>query len=319
MMHPFAPFAAPSVLDAIMAESLHHHKQGTRHHIHDLEHSYKLTLEAPGVRADDLDVTLNEQVLKVVGKSKNARHGIEVSFELPRDADVDNIHATTVDGIVTFTIMKLTPRNPTIIPVSIYLPSDTELSSYMLNITAAGISASDIHVQTCDGMIKVEGKTERTGACIDKVYKLPTDADAESTTASHIDGILTLHVPRKPVRAQKIAVHPPGFMDEEVDLVTTAQQLGSGELGDAAVSTGNGVFVSRFNGDRMEVIDATMTIYAKDSNTVLGQVTNVQVPHFEAKFPWGNVYMVWDGQAWQESGSSNVGGFLANARWEATA
>jgi hypothetical protein len=87
--------------------------------------------------------------------------------------------------------------------------------------------------------------------------------------------------------------------------------------GEAIAAVGNGVFVSRFNGDRMEVRGSTMTVYKKGSNTIKGEVVNAQAPRFEAKFPWGNVYMVWDGEAWVESGSSNVMGFLANARWEA--
>mmetsp|Transcript_85524 Transcript_85524/g.170757 ORF Transcript_85524/g.170757 Transcript_85524/m.170757 type:complete len:504 (-) Transcript_85524:518-2029(-) len=95
------------------------------------------------------------------------------------------------------------------------------------------------------------------------------------------------------------------------------EALSSEVGGEAIAAAGAGVFVSRFNGDRMEVRGSTMTVYEKGSNVVKGKVTNAQVPSFEAEFPWGNIYMVWDGEAWVESGSSNVIGFLANARWEA--
>ena len=61
------------------------------------------------------------------------------------------------------------------------------------------------------------GKTERTGARVERAYTLPRDADAEHVSASHVDGILTLIIPRKCASVHKthIAVNAPKPEAEE--------------------------------------------------------------------------------------------------------
>jgi len=225
MMHPFAapsmhPFAAPSMLEAMMSESLYHRQQ---HHVRELDDSYELTLQAPGVSADSVEVTLEDQTIKVVGENKRMRHAVEASFRLPRDADPATIQASTADGIITIMIGKRAPLEPTTITVSTEPASETDANGYTLNVMAAGISAADLLIQTRDGLIKIEGKTARTGALVDKVYNVPSDGDAEKATAAHVDGILTLSIPRKPANMQKIAVNAPAVVDSDV-----AAQLAEG-------------------------------------------------------------------------------------------
>ena len=109
--------------------------------------------------------------------------------------------------------------------------------------------------------------------------------------------------------------------EEQIHQWLRRNSFGTKSSGEPGVATtdaaGNGIFISSFNGDRMEVRGSTMTIFEKGSNKVKAEVNNVNVPRFEGEFPWGALSMVWDGDSWQESGSSNVFGFLANARWEA--
>merc|ERR1712070_828627 len=75
-----------------------------------------------------------------------------------------------------------------------------------VTLVAAGLAASDLIVSaSAAGVLKVEGETKRTGSKIARSFKLPRDADASLATACHVDGILTLKVPKKAEAAKQIA------------------------------------------------------------------------------------------------------------------
>eukprot|EP00325_Prymnesiales_sp_UTEX-LB-985_P006156 CAMPEP_0174715066 /NCGR_PEP_ID=MMETSP1094-20130205/20081_1 /TAXON_ID=156173 /ORGANISM="Chrysochromulina brevifilum, Strain UTEX LB 985" /LENGTH=159 /DNA_ID=CAMNT_0015914575 /DNA_START=72 /DNA_END=551 /DNA_ORIENTATION=+ len=121
--------------------------------------------------------------------------------------------------------------------------------------------------------------------------------------------LLPFAISAAPVRDSSSATHVPSAVTD-----TTSKMKAF--LPASAAVTGQGLFVSSFNGDVMEVIDTEMSIFHKGSIERIGHVENAVAPFFYGSFPWGIVKMVWDGKAWQESGSPNVQGFLANARWE---
>lgn len=48
-------------------------------------------------------------------------------------------------------------------------------------------------------MLKVSGETKRTGSRLAKrSFRLPRDADVANARAMHVDGILTVTIPKKP-------------------------------------------------------------------------------------------------------------------------
>merc|ERR1712146_39757 len=74
------------------------------------------------------------------------------------------------------------------------------MGPYKLTVVAAGVAASDLTWAAEDGTLKICGETKRTGARFaGRSFRLPEDADATKARASHVDGILTVTVPKKPV------------------------------------------------------------------------------------------------------------------------
>ena len=119
--HPMAP--PLMMMDALMADALDiasaraarpravptrlvEHQDGT---------AYALTLSAPGVKQDDLKVSVtDENVLEVKGETKTstATHSVRWASRLPRDVDTDAISATVQDGIVSLSLPKKAKAPP---------------------------------------------------------------------------------------------------------------------------------------------------------------------------------------------------------------
>jgi len=82
---------------------------------------YKVVLELPGVKTDDIDITLQNHTLMIKGNKYSERKEEKVgsyyfserqygafqrSFKLPPDADDDSIKADFKDGILTVLIER---------------------------------------------------------------------------------------------------------------------------------------------------------------------------------------------------------------------
>jgi len=68
---------------------------------------YQLTLQAAGLSATDLHLTLDDKTLTVSGASKRSGRRLPTrAFELPRDADAAGTTAACVDGLLTVTVPK---------------------------------------------------------------------------------------------------------------------------------------------------------------------------------------------------------------------
>lgn len=71
---------------------------------------YNVTIPAAGVAKSDLSITVEAGVLKVSGETK--RTGVRLvsrTFRLPRDADMDDVRASHVDGLLTVSVKKRAP------------------------------------------------------------------------------------------------------------------------------------------------------------------------------------------------------------------
>ena len=84
------------------------------------EDSYQVNIELPGVAADDIEVSVHNQVLSVKGKKSTERKeegrayyfsercygAFQRSFRLPPDADAGKVTADFKDGVLTLSVPK---------------------------------------------------------------------------------------------------------------------------------------------------------------------------------------------------------------------
>lgn len=81
--------------------------------------AYMLSLAAPGFAAADLAVSVEDGVLSVSGESKRTGAHLERRARLPRDADVEQVTATHVDGMLTVRVPTKPAAEPRRVPVNV--------------------------------------------------------------------------------------------------------------------------------------------------------------------------------------------------------
>ena len=84
------------------------------------DEGYEITLELPGVKSKDLDVTIDDHVLTIRGEKRSERKeegktyfvaerrygAFHRAFQLPTDVDESNIDAMFEDGVLTLKLAK---------------------------------------------------------------------------------------------------------------------------------------------------------------------------------------------------------------------
>ncbi len=95
--------------------------------------AYRIDLEIPAVRAEDVDVSVDDGVLIIIGKRERIelneaedqahrlerRHGnFARRFRLPENADADEISAHIINGVLALTIAKRAEARPRRIEVN---------------------------------------------------------------------------------------------------------------------------------------------------------------------------------------------------------
>jgi len=202
--------------------------------IEEKTNSFALTVSAPGVKTQDIKVTVEhnvhtgQDVIKVCGQSASAAHThfVNWSTTLPKTADGAAATAEAVDGILSVSIPKKSAEDSKakatrILSVDSTLPSESTPSSdseddddtYSLTIRAPGIAAADLSITLQSTLLKIVGETKRTGMKIDKVYQLPRDVDihGDKCAASHVDGVLSMTLQKKATPSSvTIPVRGPG-------------------------------------------------------------------------------------------------------------
>lgn len=189
--------------------------------------AYCISLSAPGVKPSDLKCSAENGTLKIEGETKttNRTHSVRWATVLPRDADTELATASTADGIITLTLPKKESAAPLSITVSSEM-TDTEdhteyhTEEYVFNLSAPGLAAADVEVVAArdDGVLTIKGETKRTGARMAKSVRLPRDADLSLARATHIDGLLTVSVPKKaPAEAKHLVVNEKAH-DEDFEM-----------------------------------------------------------------------------------------------------
>lgn len=196
--------------------------------------SYVVTVQAPGIRADNLSTSFEDDILTVASSSESS-HG---TFSFKRQAKLPNADALTAtatheNGVLTVTLKKLAPPEPVRIAVSSVTDTEDEAGEvepkpYTLTIAAPGVKASDICIEALQATLSINGETS-SGAHgsfgVHRAYKLPRDADATAATAATVDGILTITLPTKPVPgATAIKISTAATAEAEVEKAGQSQE-----------------------------------------------------------------------------------------------
>ena len=100
--------------------------------IQESEDAYRLTAELPGLTKDDINITLENNVLRLTGERKFERdvkkesfHRIERTygtfsraFALPQQVNPEGVQATFENGVLTITVPKAEQAKPRTIAIS---------------------------------------------------------------------------------------------------------------------------------------------------------------------------------------------------------
>jgi len=217
---------APSLLDDVfrpefIAPALSRNSAPPR--LDESEDAYRVSILAPGVKSEDLKVSIDGERLKCVGHTKAHdrahAHVVNWTINLPRDADVDQATAGHVDGIVLVKIPKKASKARFQLEVRTVELDESSDDSYHLSVSAPGLAAADLSItfDAYDNAMQISGQTKRTGARIDRRFQLPRDASAMDAEASHIDGILTIRLPKQPSAAERVIELNDQMDDDEMD------------------------------------------------------------------------------------------------------
>jgi len=229
LSHPMLSHPAFDAFDAMMTDAVRISAlpgcriDATSPQLQEHDTRYTLNVVAPGVSASDLVVECIDGRLTVKGETRNTHFVCTVA--MPRDADADAATATCAQGLLTVELPKKAEAEPARIAVS----TDAEMAEeveqgdaastrpYQLTLVAAGLAASDVEVVAEErGVLRVKGETARTGAKLARSFQLPRDADAQRATATHVDGILTITVPKKSAAAKRLLL-PVGVPSSAAD------------------------------------------------------------------------------------------------------
>lgn len=202
-MHP----ADMRILDTLV----HDHHQTAAPRLHATAQGHVVTLAAPGLAPNDVKVEVCDGRLTIAGENKRKR--VDISIQLPRDADVDGVTAEVADGLITVNLKRCKPTSTHVAIDSVSADDEssdkeTDDEAHTLSLVAAGFSAADLALSMEDGVLTLSGQSKRTGALLERRARLPRDVDVDKVSATHVDGILTVHMPTKPAaEPRRIAVN----------------------------------------------------------------------------------------------------------------
>ncbi len=94
-------------------------------HIDKTDSAYDVSIAAPGINKDEVEVSIKDSVLSVSHEYKKEQENnifctsFQKSWTLPEDVDVDKISAEYVNGVFNVTIPRVEPVAPTVKKIKI--------------------------------------------------------------------------------------------------------------------------------------------------------------------------------------------------------
>ena len=113
-----------------LVDSLAHPVPTRRHsELHETEDAFHLTVEAPGVQATDVDIALDQGVLRVSGRSTVMHGGLAYSAQVRRAISLpaNRIEATQVAATLEHGILHVTvPKKARAAPIKVRIASTSD-------------------------------------------------------------------------------------------------------------------------------------------------------------------------------------------------
>jgi HSP20 family protein len=105
----------PTFFDAMLDERRYTPAQS---HVEENEHGYFIQLDAPGVRKEDVEISIENRHLLIEGERKGKLpQKLRRAFSLPDDVDGDKIAAQMKDGVLELSLPKKEQAKPKTIQV----------------------------------------------------------------------------------------------------------------------------------------------------------------------------------------------------------
>mmetsp|Transcript_35167 Transcript_35167/g.92089 ORF Transcript_35167/g.92089 Transcript_35167/m.92089 type:complete len:316 (+) Transcript_35167:36-983(+) len=187
------------ITDGSASASVVYHSRGV--HVTESKESTKLSIDLPGVKANDVQVVLENGKLRVKAERKA---GKQVTFhrELPIDDSViESSMASLVDGVLTISLTKKqSPESVSVAVASEYPPESITEENVHFSLDLPGVKSSDLKVTRLSGNIAIEGerKNGQFSSTVKRSYEVDTKTvDVDSIRAFLADGVLTFVAPRK--------------------------------------------------------------------------------------------------------------------------
>lgn len=212
--------------------------------------SYQLNVSLPGVRPEQLEVSVSSHnQLRIAAKS--ARGTFERRLTLPKDSDPASASATLEHGVLTLSVPKLATKQ---LSVEVGESPETadDAASYTITVECVGVRTEDLKVEVQGSAVAVSGKSERGGYqySVKRRFELPSDADSDAAAARHLDGVLTLTVPRAAAPAAKRLKIEPAVPLPEPSAAAAAPELSAAAAPEAAATAPDAA-----DGESAEVVE----------------------------------------------------------------
>lgn len=173
--------------------------------------SFRFVYDLPGVKEDDVEVTLDGNVLRLKAVRKNGGAVIrkhDEKFVIHRaNVDATEIVSTLEDGVLTVTVSKCEEMKPFQVQVVASDPpardSDDETAGLLLTLDVPGVKAADASVEYKNGYLSVQYKRSNKET-VRKYAVNQSKVDLNKVEAFLADGVLTITAPTRPAKRVKL-------------------------------------------------------------------------------------------------------------------
>src|SRR3989344_3038109 len=91
----------------------------SRSHVDETAEGYFIELDAPGIRKEELRISIENRHLVIEGERKGrVESRLRRVFSLPEDVDVSRIEAQLKDGVLELALHKIEQAKPKLIPIA---------------------------------------------------------------------------------------------------------------------------------------------------------------------------------------------------------